>query len=695
MTPEHSPAALYVPMPSLGDDLRRFGAMLHRRRWLGAWILVGSLLLSVVISALITPNFRASGTVKIDPQTEFVTDWQGRDRPIGDWDIERELQTHIDIIQSQSLARRVMADLSLNKGDEYFAAFNIARPKRAIGGNSVESLRAEAIVTDLQSRVSATTPRRSRVIEIAFNAPDPVWAARLANAYIAAFLAENMRSKQRSRDAAIAHLERQLSLAKLRLEQSEETHIAYARSHGLVDIPVAFGDGFKDQSLAALKLARASEALSSAQAARIAAEGNYRAMAQNGAYTPLRSDRLSELKAELAAKNAEDKTRYLPGHPVFAENARKLDALDAQIALVQRGTRAETLQSYRASALNEAELSALVAQLRQANDRELEQRVQLNILARNVAAHGAMYDALLQSYRSLRAKSLTAGNSAEAVDRAISPKEAQFPRASYLLALALVGGILCALIAMTVRDYFDDAARTPEDITEKLRLPFLGGITHFDPVGDIAALLDDPADGVSEDFAALRTSLAPFAMGGANCIMITSAIRHEGASIVAYGAARSFARMGRKVMIIDANLRHPTQHELVAAPRQRGLTDCLTGDFVWHECGYDVRENLTLLPAGSASTIPSELLAGPNFANLVKEIKGQFDIILLDAPAVMEGADAAVLGKNADHIVLALRADHSTHGLTMRALRRMAQNQLKVSGVILTDMRAGWRLRAG
>lgn len=190
-----------------------------------------------------------------------------------------------------------------------------------------------------------------------------------------------------------------------------------------------------------------------------------------------------------------------------------------------------------------------------------------------------------------------------------------------------------------------------------------------------------------EAYNALRTNIEFLtATSGAKCFVITSALPDEGKSNVTLNLAASLSQNGKNVIVVECDLRKPSMHRLIKAPRSlEGLSSVLSGSSSLKDSLIRCEEGkFSILPAGIAPSNPSELLGKPQMSALLSLLKKHFDYILLDAPPISLVTDAAVLGRIADGALLVIRSDYAQTATIIAAKEKLETVNVKVFGTILT-----------
>lgn len=245
----------------------------------------------------------------------------------------------------------------------------------------------------------------------------------------------------------------------------------------------------------------------------------------------------------------------------------------------------------------------------------------------------------------------------------------------------------------------DTRLKTLADVRATVRHPLLGSVSQF------STMVDRSLPWATQAHPALRYLLAPHSLEAENyrslraalsivcddeqarVIQVTSPEAGDGKSTTVANLAVAVAQSGRRVLLIDADLRRPMVHRIFRVPNDVGLTDILQGDASWVGLVRpSVIDNLSLLPAGMPPENPSELLSSPQLARLLNDARDEFDLVLLDAPPLLAVSDPCVLGRKADGLLLVLRLGKSSLNTLAQARELIKTNNLKVLGVVANGL---------
>jgi len=198
--------------------------------------------------------------------------------------------------------------------------------------------------------------------------------------------------------------------------------------------------------------------------------------------------------------------------------------------------------------------------------------------------------------------------------------------------------------------------------------------------------ITDPRSPVAEAYRRLRTNLEFASLDSSlRTLLVTSAGPDEGKSTTLSNLAVSIAQAGRRVILVDGDLRHPRLHELFGLDNRQGLTTVVgqaSGDIPLQESGVD---GLRVLAAGPLPDIPADLIASPAVETLIATLREQADIVLFDAPPVVTVTDAAVLASKVDGVLLVINAGRTRREYAQRAKALLAQVHARVVGAVLTN----------
>ncbi len=275
----------------------------------------------------------------------------------------------------------------------------------------------------------------------------------------------------------------------------------------------------------------------------------------------------------------------------------------------------------------------------------------------------------------------------EILNTAEPPRFSSKPNWMINLLFAAVFGVILGVGAAVLVEYFDTSFRNVADVETKLGYPVLGVI----PFVKEPEKIHEPGSPEGEPFRVLQTNLnLALRAGQPTALVIFSAGPGEGKSTTLRQLALTMAAAGERVLLIDSDVRRPTQHRLAGLSREPGLTDVLLNKLPWTEAvKRDPSGTLDFLPAGGAPGVTLSLLYVNKLRELVAEFKGRYDKILFDSPPIIGVSDASVLASLADGTVLLIQHRRNPAGMVMRAKQIIDGLKAPVIGVVLNQVPSG------
>lgn len=691
----------YMPDGQIGQfapprallDLSAIRGMLYRQRWLLAGVVVASLIAGLIVTLLSTPMYEARSTVQVEPYGQYIVEGQDIDGGIASNQVFDFLQTQIAVIQSRNLASRVAQNLNLGERTALLGAdFEASRPPN-MSDEQWAQTKNDAAAGRLQSSVSAAIPDDNWIITISYRSSDPVLAAELANGYADAFAESDTRSSIETNEYAQEYLLDQITLIRSRLEEAEAAANDYARGAQIIVQP-GEGEGSAPTTLTSTNLANANARFSAARADRIAAEQKWRsienapadqlpAVQTNSVLQGLVTDKIAK-EGELI----ELRQRYNDEFPQIQNLLQQIAILDRQID--QRGSaiKASIRNDYIVARNQEQALQAELSNLTGATLSEQDDQVQLSVLEREAEALRGQLESLLTRYNQISSAANVDTGAFNKLDSAVVPSTPYAPSLSVNLTMALVAGIALAGGLALLRETFDDRIRSRDEVEDKLGLPLFGQTPYVDE-RDIEVFGNDFST-LMESYASIRSSIDFSLSRDRNVLQFTSTEASEGKSTAAVILAELFARMGRKTLLIDADLRRPTIAKLLDIEKPKvGLAEVLLGHTELENAVIKgVHENLDILAIAEIPASPTELLAESYVGELIAKHRNDYSLIIFDSSPVMGLADAPMLSRVVDGTIFVMEANRIQFGKAKTAKRRLQASGAKMLGVILTKYRA-------
>jgi capsular exopolysaccharide synthesis family protein len=317
--------------------------------------------------------------------------------------------------------------------------------------------------------------------------------------------------------------------------------------------------------------------------------------------------------------------------------------------------------------------------------------VDYSALVREAESNRAVYSQLLTREKELRVVANSRTNNVRVVDRAEIPQQPFTPnhRRDWVYALAL--GLALGLAIAFGIDYLDDTVKTPDDISRRLRLRFLGLVPSVP--GERHPLISGPVPhDFGEAYRSIRTSLAAQLPGSAaRVVAVGSSQPLEGKTTTAVNIAMALAVSGARVLLIDADMRRPSVHKALRMANDRGLSQLLAGQARMREVVQRTHDpNLLAITAGRTPANPSELLASDRMRALLSGLEtGPFDWIIIDTPPVLAVTDAVILAPLVHAVTFVIGAEMTRWRLAERAVETLLGSNPRRVVAILNKVNFG------
>lgn len=676
-----------------GDDdtlslsLEKYVDILRNNKLAIAGVLALCLALGLAAALLATPQFRSTARVEIGLAEQNVTNVEGLqdDAVFAD---RAYLPTQYELLESRSLALRVVRELDLRQDEEFLSAFGVAASARAD--------EEDAIVGILLRNVEIAPVTGSFLVDISFSSPSPQVSAKIANAWAQGYIEEDLSRRFGATIEARDFLEERLEQTRLRLEEAERELITYATDQELITINQGSDDsdsqGTASQTLVATELAALNRELIAATAERIAAESAL--ASRSGATAGLEPGQSSSVTSALRARRAELQVELAELTSRFEDDYPPVQALRAQLQQLETAIEAEQAGSLNLLRANLAEARSREGRLQTQVDRlegeliaQRRDSVEYNILQREVDTNRELYAGLLQRFREIGVIGVGESNIL-IVDQAIEPKAPYSPSIIKNLAIAFVVGLLLVAAGVYLYDLLNQSLRNPNQVKQRLGLELLASI----PTTPEASIVDDLSQSytaIYESYFSLTAALANV-NGGAvpRSTMITSSRAGEGKSLSSAALAYLLSRQKKRVLLIDCDLRNSGSGKYTGLELTHGTTQYLQGDDDWRSMvrQSEKLEGFDIIPGGRKSLNVAELLANGRFQLLLDQVEPEYDHVVIDGPPVLGLVDAPLIAVSVEGVILVIEANEGKWRYIEGAIGRLKQANARILGAAVTKL---------
>jgi polysaccharide biosynthesis transport protein len=697
--------------------------------------LIGLLVTGAVLLGM-TSQYKASVVVFVDPRrTQLFKDRDivGQPAPGTDGGL---VDSQAELMRSPALLRQVAERLDLVNDEEFTRPSTLGQikglvllPLRLLAGSRASSDPLTPIVHALARRIEAKRRNLTFVIELTAWSREPQKAARIANTLAELYLEDQSRAKTGVASRANKWLSEQVDELRKRVTTSEEAYESYRAKFGLYDTG--------GESLSSRQMGQLNDQLASTRARVAEARGRYEELKKitpktlrTAASLPdvLQSSVVANLRgqyAEVARRRAELVTRYGPKHPQVPVVQAQVDDLAGQITQEINRVVASAKLDFEAAASREQSLQTTLDGLKNKAAEYNQAAVRLHELERDAQVNREMFQAFLARAKDTAAQSGAELPDSRIVSNATTPPGPSYPPRLLFAGLGLFGSVGLGIALAFAVDAFSKGLRTVDEVGDKLglhpvipipkieepmRLPF----AKAPPLGDLRWLnipppedeargrstaaeharsariasttLDQPDCGFAEGIRTLRFSVKRAAVErDVNVVLVTSALPGEGKSTISVNLARAAAADSR-VLLIDADLRHPSLGTALGLGSPVGLADLIAGHCDLQDALCKDRRTGLFVIGGSYRLHGADalaLLGSAEMDALLTFARECFDLVVVDSAPLLPIADTRVLTELVDGVVMVIASEQTGSDAVAAALRESPNIRDRIVGVAL------------
>ena len=698
--------------------------LLRHRLTLLVFALVG-LFAAILISLVQTPIYRVRTSLEIQ-SANFLEIKSPDSNSSGNYaSAESYVETQVKLLQSESLIEHVIEKMKLHKERPTTLWGHIAwGVQRLLPFSGTARLpEKEQLIRQIERNLTVQTSGNSRLLEVLYESPDPKIAADFANTLVSEFIELTQEERWKAAQGTAEWLTSHLDQMKSQLEASEAQLQDYARTSGLSITS-------EKESLAENRLKQLQDELSKAQADRISTQAKFEEARKKSADSlpeilddaNMREER--QKLAELRRQYAELSTTLTPAHPRVQRVQAQIVELQAQIQKERTNVLGRISNEYAAARLRESLLSEAHENQEKLVADQSSKAIHYDTLKRDVDSNRRLYETMLQRVKEASLTAAMRDSNVIVIDRARPPLLPYRPSLPMNSAIGLLSGVFLGFAFVLLRERLDRRISAPGDAQVYLDLPELGVIPldgepavswpntkllhlHRSARAPLPAAVKPAANGEGPELATwkrkpsliaecARTTLTSILLPTQDgdqpqVVVLTSPNMGDGKTTVACNLSIAMAEIGRKVLLMDGDLRRPRLHKVFHEGNTWGLSDLL-----WSETPLDsipithlVRRTevsgLSLLPGGSCGVPPTNLFYSPRMSRLLARLRREFDMIMIDAPPMIHLADARVLGRLADGVILVVRAGQTTTESARFAIQRFTEDGTRVLGTVLNS----------
>jgi capsular exopolysaccharide synthesis family protein len=736
-------------------DLLEYWRILVKRRWAILSVVTILAVLSLIYSFTATPVYKAISNIMIEEPTSSVLTLQDILSQSGSSNglTTTFFNTQLKILGSRTLAERVAKKMNLAARPELQAPVRLSSSlfqnlKSVLtlkwlsrSGSASESANPQAVPADPYSPyvililkgISISPITETNLVEVSYKSIYPRMATDIVNMLVDEFVRFTIETRYEATQQTSEFLNEQIAQIRDELAAKEKELQRYGEDKKLLSL------NDKESSIVS-KYTDVTKAYTEATIKRIKAEADLQQLRTLDIDSPAQfvgNSLVQTLRADYAKLKSDydEKSKMLgPGHPDMIQLKAKMDSTKSQLqGEVTKAIRAQEAE-LRAAQSNEGSLKALQETQRADVSRSNSDGILYGSLQADIESKKSLLNQMVskQEEAMVSARMTGMGTSyIKIVDRAVVPDKPFGPIPLRNAAVALILGLVFGVGFAFLADFIDNTIKEPEDMEHLTGLPSLGVIPQFAVNGTgrkygyisryrynyrygkarsaaeeekMAGVTEVelinhlfPRINIAEDYRTVRTSIMFSLPGkGPKAMVFTSSSPQEGKSATVANLGISFAQLGVKVVVVDADLRKPRQHKIFKVKNTSGLSDYLTGrrsfDEVIQKTAID---SFWVVPSGPHPPNPAELLNSEMMKDFVRLLKERFDVVLIDTPPVMAVIDPVIVSSYVDSTVIVLRTGKAARKPVLRTVSELRRAQAKIIGVVFNGAKARVHTRYG
>jgi capsular exopolysaccharide synthesis family protein len=675
------------PIPEEGESseaqtpLSHYLWILRRRKWPLLIFVVFAVAATIIVSSRLTPYYESTATLDVDRMVPTaVIGQESATRAVSANDSDTFLATQMKLIQSDSVLRPVAEQLKI----------------------PLAKTRPDATVT--LPYLSIVRPTKTYLLTISYRNPDPIFAARVANAIADSFIRHSRTIRYKSAMDTSTFMAKQLEDLQAKMERSGAALTQYQKELNVVSPD-------EKTNIQSARLLQLNTEYTNAQAERVKKEVAARSVASGSIEAIEASDQGEQLRKladkidEANQKFAEIKTHYGANNVEYKRAANTLTELERQFDSLKANVAQRVDVEYSEAANREATLLKARDEAKGELDGLDGKALEYSNLKRDADADRKLYEDLNRRIQEAEINAGFQDSSIRLADPARPAARPVFPRVRTNGLIAFFASALLGIVVVFISDSMDHTLRDPEQIARQLQTEVLGSLpvvkawrghlpgargADSSQPRELFGLAKGLASSYEEAIRTLRDSiLLPNADRRPRTLLMTSATPREGKSTTAVHLAVVHSQQKRKTLLIDADLRRPSIYQYLGVSNERGLSNVVNGDMQWQDAlqNSEALPYLTVLPAGPASRRAADGL-GTTLKELFATAMKEYDLIICDAPPLLGFAESLQIAKLVDGVVVVALAGQTERNAVSSVLTNLRRLNANVMGLALNEVRA-------
>ncbi|MDN3511655.1 MAG: polysaccharide biosynthesis tyrosine autokinase [Candidatus Jettenia sp.] len=682
--------------------------IIQKRMWICVIVFIAIVAGVVVYTFRTQPLYQTTARIMLE-QKEFNV---GIQQVLSeDKNIDNFYTDQCEIIKSRLIAKKVIDVLDLKNHPGFNPYREIENPALA-ADNASDPFSETYLINVFLSGLSVSLMKNSGVVCITYIGYDPYVTTTITNAIVKTYIEQDWERRYSVAKEALEWLNKQMKQVKDAVEQSELALQKYKKENNIIGIePVWSGASsrIEDQqhNVVFQKLEEINAAITEAKIERLRLETLYNKLAtlknaQNQAETiqsiapVVQNNLIQNLKGDYIRIQNEISlysNRYGPKHPKVVQLNTELHTIrDHIIKEVERLCNHITIE-YEIAKNNETTLLSLFEQQKNEVFIQGDKSIQYGVLKREADTNRQMYETLLTRIKETNlAEDLKASN-IRVIDYAEVPLGPYKPNKPINILVGIITGLACSVGIAFLMEYMDNTIKTQEDVEKYFGTALLGIVGHIpqkkkDTKTMQLITYNLPKYPITESIKRIRTNIMfSHPDNPKKTLLVSSAIPSEGKTLLTSNLGVVMAQTGKKVLLVDADLRNPSLHKTFELDESSGLSNSLINPINLHRVARVTKvPNLYVITSGPPSPNPSELLSSLAMVEFLKVAKEEYDWIIIDSPPLLTVTDGSILARMVDGIVFVLRNKRTSIAIAQKGVGCISAVHDKILGVVINDL---------
>ncbi|MEM7429134.1 MAG: polysaccharide biosynthesis tyrosine autokinase [Pseudomonadota bacterium] len=725
----------------VGIDFRELFAIVRRRAVMIATVTILVALAGLIYAMQLVPLYTSSASVLVDPRRTSVVDTKSVVSGIGK--DSSAIDSEAELIKSASVARRVVQKLDL--ADEFgrdtqrapTIMESLIRTARDIlsrdpvernfkGRNALVNDPVQRAAMVLRNNVSVSRKEWTYVISVSFTDADPLFAAQVANAFADEYLVDQLEAKYEATRRANAWLFGRLEELRTKVRESERAVETFKADNNII---AAKGTDLNDQQIAKLSeqliLARAETAQKRAKFKQLL-EVTKKGGETNSFADRLQSQVIGTLRTkvtELRRVLADLRAKYGSRHPRVQSTRAQLADVTAQIRAEAKRVLAASRNDYNIALSREQSIESSLNDLKGEKTANSPASIRLRELEREAQADRQLFEAFLTRFKEVSQQQSLQTAESRIIERASVPKVPSKPKKRSIAGFSLILGLAIGCAFAFILEKLDSGFRTPDAVERALRVPVLASVPQPSedlPLGWLARFLtrllnalslqrwrsskrslkkraelarlaiDQPLTTFAEAIRSLRMEIRYLtADDQLNVLAVTSSLPQEGKSTLASNIAQQAAASGKKVLLVDMDLRRPALTPIYAPTAKAGVVELIRGTAEPRDVFvFDRNTGLYFVPAvrSLSASEASEVLSSEQTGAMLDWARQEFDLVIIDTAPLLPVVDGRAVVSHSDAVVMVVQWEKTDRAAVQAALSRTPGIEEKLAGVVLNNV---------